>query len=363
MWWLPEETESVVVSRGNPPVAEYKPAETKPPPGYSGAYLPWPGGYVRPTDNQYQDLVAEQCIEPLVNRPPIFIDPQPERLIQSLYGPKTAKLFGKAMRRNKAGGREMCDIVIFGDKTADRIIDSLTAFAQISRKIADVRVLEMDLNRYAAPHDQRADSFRMVPLPPDRKWLAAPRSDVYVASTSSEFLNVIIERIKQRGARRALPPDLPEWRQLDLAAPAWGIRHYRPPTGKDSLSMASRDPSAVGLVFFGANKPAPVLTLRYLSTSGDAPSRLLRMQTESLGMFPMREEHRNSLPDIARVSQDCVESRTRIYVPPAEIVGKPLRNLDRGATEGFCMQMMFFRWLGFSCPSLMAGYGYKELDQ
>ena len=67
LWWLPEETEAVVVSKGSVPIRElqsFPPPEN--PPG--APTLTFPPGYAYPTfQYAYQDLVAHRCIEPLVN--------------------------------------------------------------------------------------------------------------------------------------------------------------------------------------------------------------------------------------------------------------------------------------------------------
>ena len=134
--WLPQETEAVLVSRG------------KVPPGtLSADVFPALSGdngspeYVPPV---YQDLVAAECIEPLV----IFslLYPHPDRLIRSFYGRKTAKLFVKAVWWDRDTRRETCDVVVFRDGTAARIIESLAAFPNVRRRIEDVPTLEVDLN-------------------------------------------------------------------------------------------------------------------------------------------------------------------------------------------------------------------------
>ena len=110
--------------------------------------------------------------------------------------------------------------------------------------------------------------------------------------------------------------------------------------------MLKRDPDAQGLVFFGGNEPSPFLALRYVSKSEDAGKRFVQMQAD---WFHVKDTSR--MAPMNQIAADCVESRTRINVPPAELDGKPLTTLSEEMT-GLCMGVMYLPWLGFSCPKV-----------
>jgi hypothetical protein len=315
LWWLPEETETVVVSKGNVPIMELHtatPPTSKPSeptlvvaPGYE-----W---YNYPTyEYEYQDLVAMNCIEPLVSPTGLYPDNLQGKMLKSFYGPKTASLFVKAVWWDKDKTRENCDIVVFRDDMAARIVNALAAFRNVPRDFEGMRVLEVNSTTDASR--EANERYWGRPFGDDRRYVAAPRPNVYVAATSSALMKVILERMKRRGANRALPADLPEWQQFDLAVPAWGVRHYRPAiAGKDITSMLKHDPNAKGLVFFGGNKPSPFIGLRYVSNSEDAGGRFLRMKAD---WFYIKDA--SMMVPMQCINADCVESRMRINVSVAE---------------------------------------------
>ena len=56
------------------------------------------------------------CIEPLVYFQALYPGDVRYKLINSLYGPKSARLFVKAVWWHNDATRETCDIVLFEDK-------------------------------------------------------------------------------------------------------------------------------------------------------------------------------------------------------------------------------------------------------
>jgi hypothetical protein len=356
LWWLPEKTEAVLVSRGSVPIPEKPaplPAETVPQEKVRGGpsvTLPPGPEYLR-SGREYQDLVAIKCTEVLgYYNPKLYPEDLQLKMMETFYGPKTARLFVKAVWWDKDTSRETCDLVVFRDNMAARIIDTLAVFPNTPRNIDALRVLEVDLNYgrtpESEPHPPIPLDWNDLPPRPKRRYLAAPRANVYVAATSSELLKVIVERMKQSGPERALPPDLPEWRYLDPTVPAWGLRHYRRAIAdKDCLSMLRWDPNAQGLVMFGGNKPSPFIGLRYVSNSKDAASRFLQMEAGWL-----RTKDASRMAPMQRISTDCVETRTRINLLPAA-QANPWRTLPVYTTS-LCMDFMYLPWLGFSCPKL-----------
>jgi hypothetical protein len=60
----------------------------------------------------------------------------------------------------------------------------------------------------------------------DENWIAEFRPGVLILSNRRALLSEILDRIAASAPRAALPPDLPEWRQVDGKASFWGLRHY-----------------------------------------------------------------------------------------------------------------------------------------
>jgi hypothetical protein len=333
LWWLPEEAEAVVVSRGSVPTTVLQ------------DFSPIVGGATRRTymypvrRYEFQDLVAMNCIEPLVYNTGICQGELRDEMVNSLYGPKTASLFVKAVWWEKNETRATCDIVVFRDNTAARIIKAFTSLPHVPRDFNGVRGLEIDLNSGVSPEEYERQNGRK--LESDWRYLAAPRADVYVATTGRALMNLIVERMKRHGANRALPADLPEWRRLDASLPAWGLRHYHAAiASRDPTSMLKRDPNAKGLVFFGGNTPSPFLCLLYLSKSDDAGIRFLRLKADHLNI-----EDSSRPKAMQRLDADCFEARETI---------RDSQDSERGCTAeaafysvGFLhLPLLGFAWWG-----------------
>ena len=268
------------------------------------------------------------------------------RLVSSFYGPRTASLFVKAVFWGTDQSRDCCDLVVFSDDTAARIVKSFASLPNVPSDFLGVRILKVDLNTGVSRDDYERQQGR--PLRPDWRYLAAPRPKVYIATTNSQLIRMIIERMKTRGAKRALPSDLPEWQQFDATAPAWGIRHYRHATAeKDKLSMLQRDPGACGLVFFGGNKPSPFLCLRYVSKSEDAGNRFLRLKADYLNIKDVK-----LLGQMRRINANCVESRVKTNASQADAI----RDKEGSCTAKaafYSIDALYLPFLGFAPPDLV----------
>lgn len=351
LWWLPDSTETILVSRGNVPRAELR--RGSPGEGMGGApFLPSPQGYCYPKqDYPPEDLVAMHCIEPLAYYRRIYPPDVRHRLINAFYSPRSATLFMKALCWDRDGTRQTCDIVMFCDNRASRLVGALAASGSVVQTTGGVEIGEVDLNQEPSAVPDIRGGQRQEPPKADLRWVAALRPDVYVCSTSLDLLKVIIARSAQRAATRALPASLPEWQYVNPAQPTWGVRHYRTATAdKRALSMLQWDPEAVGLVFFGGNDPAPYFALRYLSNSESGGTRILRMQCEWWGI-PVESELRHQLPPWRPKGNKCFESRMRINVPRDQAQGSPFTDLPIDVTWFFSMSSMYLPWLGFPSPA------------
>jgi hypothetical protein len=151
-------------------------------------------------------------------------------------------------------------------------------------------------------------------------FVAQPRPGLLICATDQGYLEESLKRMTQEPKTRALPEDLLEWKQVDVKAPVWGLRHYSkkfadqdyssPVGGKSAPEVADKD--AVGLVFWidQANKTARV---RYLSRSRDA----LKIATNvwhapSEGLTPqIRQAEPGSIEIVAQLSE---EKATNMFV-------------------------------------------------
>jgi hypothetical protein len=106
--------------------------------------------------------------------------------------------------------------------------------------------------------------------------VAQPNPGLLVIATNESYLRETLTRSAEKPAKRALPDDLPEWKQVDVKADVWGIRHYRkesaekdptsPLMGKQVAFMP--DLAAVGFVFW-FDVDSKVVHVRYLTGAKD----------------------------------------------------------------------------------------------
>ena len=69
-------------------------------------------------------------------------------------------------------------------------------------------------------------------------YFAQPQPNVLICATDQNYLKETLQRMDQRAAKRALPPDLPEWKHVDTTSRFWGIRHYGKDVDAGSRSLA-----------------------------------------------------------------------------------------------------------------------------
>ena len=60
--------------------------------------------------------------------------------------------------------------------------------------------------------------------------LLAP--DTVLCATGHHYLEAVLRRVDATPASRALPDNLPEWKQVDFEAPVWMLRHVPQDAGK-----------------------------------------------------------------------------------------------------------------------------------
>jgi len=167
------------------------------------------------------------------------------------------------MRPAPDGSTEACDIVVFADDTPVRMLREFRRFRYKERETDGIPVLDIDLNNLPGEYKGK--------LTPDRRYLASPQTGTYLAATNERLMDALVNRIRRGGESLAFPPSLPEWREIDLTAPAWAIRHYQrtiPEKIRHIHGEVRRKRLRLGLVL--RQQTAPFVTLRYLSKSVDS---------------------------------------------------------------------------------------------
>jgi hypothetical protein len=103
-------------------------------------------------------------------------------------------------------------------------------------------------------------------------YVTQPSPNVLIQATDRSYLTEMLARIEHKSKTRALPAHLPEWKVLDVTKAIWAIRHYDlKDLAQDHTSPRSimDDEQGIGLVFeFGAAK-SRVATVKFLTGHGD----------------------------------------------------------------------------------------------
>lgn len=163
-----------------------------------------------------------------------------------------------------------------------------------------------------AGHRIAAFTVKKIDDDPYTAFIAQPRPALIICATDRGFLETILKRASGKTGKRALPDDLPQWKQVDVKAGVWGIRHFSMQFAKDDLSslfhprqgkafeFVPADPAAIGFVFW-IDFDSEVATVRYLSNSKD----VLDITKKCWGGSEFRTE-------IKAVGPGCVEVVAKI---------------------------------------------------
>jgi hypothetical protein len=255
LWWLPLDTQTLMVARG-PWKIEI------PKPGQQDSGLESPG-----LEEELRSLISGFSSE--------------RRAGASRVPPVAFALEGsRHFREPKDLGMmlyEGAQIVVFEQPlgpAADDLKRSL--IERFGRPFfADDPVLQKETiaghEVFSFEHQQNSDVVKT--------YLTLPRPDVLVCATDRRYLGVLLARMSKKGATRAFPADRPEWRHLDVSKPIWAIRHYDPkdaaedpssPLAGEERAANVPDDRAVGLVFSYDAGKSDVARVRYLSANKDA---------------------------------------------------------------------------------------------
>lgn len=218
LWWLPTDTESIIVARG--PLPSRRPEKP---------------------------LRIEQRIQN--GRPvTVHVDPETGKVVSPHSGPTFTQLMAeiaavevtslkgiKQQERAKprvrlaiAAGRkfkpptdipggpsvEFCQIVVFDRKVRADMLANLAKRARRTHEIVGVHVFELDKRR------DWGDAY-------SSGYFFQPAENILVMSNDIDFVATMLKRKAVRARSRALPADLAEWKYVDTKAATWGVHHLR----------------------------------------------------------------------------------------------------------------------------------------
>jgi hypothetical protein len=251
LWWLPDDTEMVMVARGP----------------FNGADLDPRGAGTKDPMNTFRLFTTLGLALP-IRKPNL--------------GDREVALAVAGARRFRCGDAttgmiipyDGAEIVLFRDDLGP-LGDALLAPREGNKSrreiIAGHRVLVEEIE-HPDPDVKH----------PERHFLARPRPKVLIYATDRTYLEAVLERMAKRAKTRAIPADLPEWKHVDPSDRTWCVRHYDPKNGAaDPTSPLARmnpasvavplDEQAIGLVVTLPPERPAVLRLTYLRGEGKVP--------------------------------------------------------------------------------------------
>jgi hypothetical protein len=150
-------------------------------------------------------------------------------------------------------------------------------------------------------------------------FVVQPRQGLLMCGTNRKYIEDTLNRMTLPPAKRALPDDLPEWKQVDVKARVWAIRHFRkesridPSSPHNNESIIYSDSAAVGLVFWFGAKSDKVARVRYLSEATDALGIATKGWNDPSNDFTptIRKTGNGSVEIVATITEDRA---TRAFV-------------------------------------------------
>ena len=134
-------------------------------------------------------------------------------------------------------------------------------------------------------------SLVVIDDPSEPAFFASPRPGVLIACNNREYLRSILLRTDNRQPARALPRNLREWRYVNRAALFWGFRHYEKaldsaddPTSPFNKNSGAYDPQAIGFVFSYQGDQTRIAMTTLLS--GDAASVQKKVKPATIVVQP-----------------------------------------------------------------------------
>jgi hypothetical protein len=189
LWWLPEDTESLVVARA--PVGKEDPKAVRAVARQMGAFLeieqaPFKGEAVAFTIHASRRFRSPEGIGAWEGERAVLV------------------VFDKPL-----GGA--------GEAWKDAVLADHGLGIAEKATIENLRDHEVVVVRTRNPND---------PSRTDVAYMTVVDRAVMISSNSRGFLDALLARKLARPTRRAFPPGLPEWGLVDTSRPVWALRHY-----------------------------------------------------------------------------------------------------------------------------------------
>ncbi len=298
--WLPDDTESVLVSSAS--LRRNIPAVTRvTPDGKGGTFSLVDGSYLA---DDFAEAVADISVSALFSEG-FMAEELSKRIEEKYFTPASVRSYTMAARNRNVSRVPKCDqltIVRFRHQLAKKLVAEIEPLATAVSTIRGHRVLEVNIKRRVPQFAPEKPAL----WTPVFAYITAPDETVLVISSGLDFLNALLWRMGENPQTPALSLDLPEWRYIDRSARAWGIRHYRQESAaSDATSMLKWDKGAIGLVVFCEGNPSRSVTMRYISNSVDADKHFSTMAKEY--------SENSEFMKICRISSIAWEARYLIY--------------------------------------------------
>ena len=122
-----------------------------------------------------------------------------------------------------AGSSDSADILVFEDASkslSKLVMERIRPFQTSTQTIEGTNVLAFDSMPFTFGR------FSVGPNPQLAQFVCSPIEGVIISTNKIDFLREILSRLSEAPSERAIPANLPEWKQVDVTARSWGIRHY-----------------------------------------------------------------------------------------------------------------------------------------
>ena len=200
LWWLPEDTETVIVARGP---------------------FTW-----KSVDGDTLPERLEPYFHELMFTAVTFGDRKSRELVigsRVVLAVHSARNF-RAPNSLGLGPYEGCDVIVFDSEFAKEREGLLKRFAARA-----VRTQIMSGHQVFVAQERLEDNEWIT-------YIANPKPNILLIATHEAYLADVLRRMSARGSTRALPDSLPEWREVDQNAPLLAIRHFKRGSEEDSSS-------------------------------------------------------------------------------------------------------------------------------
>ncbi len=93
--------------------------------------------------------------------------------------------------------------------------------------------------------------FYVKDEPWEGTFICRPAPNLLLVATQEAFLETVLNRRRKKMGDRALPDNLPFWKNVDVKSPAWMVRHIKRKSSKQTIGVAwslAASPSSPGIV-------------------------------------------------------------------------------------------------------------------